>query len=77
MGEQGRHLAGRSRARVARVLTRAHADEWCAHYNFRFAALVLRGFRAPDTERFLREAVAAEEALERISGERAPGLTGR
>lgn len=47
MGELGRKLAGTGRSAALRILQRAYADEWFAHYNYQFAARTLRGHYSP------------------------------
>jgi len=53
MGELGRRTLRVDVRAVVRELLRAYADEWFAHYNFRFVAVALRGHRAPSVVRWL------------------------
>jgi bacterioferritin len=65
VGELGRQIARLDRDALVGELTRAYADEWFAHYNFHFVALMLRGHRSPSVIDFLRGRSA--EALTRAA----------
>lgn len=65
MGELGKQMAGASRLRLIKDLTRAYADEWFAHYNFQFTANVLWGHYSPSTTALLARKSA--EALARTN----------
>src|SRR5690242_15424819 len=47
MGQLGRSIAKSSHKKLLDELLRAYADEWFAHYNYRFVANSMRGYRAP------------------------------
>jgi bacterioferritin len=73
MGELGRRTLDVDADALVRELVRAYADEWFAHYNFRFVATALRGHRAPSVVRWLRRrsdaALARADRLARRIGE--------
>jgi bacterioferritin len=83
VGELGRQLAGTSRARLIKDLTRAYADEWFAHYNFQFTANALWGHYSPSTTALLTrksgEALARANRLAQrilqLGGQPIPKLT--
>ncbi len=54
MGELGRAIVRTDVDAVRRALVQAYADEWFAHYNFRFVAGAMRGHRSPDVVALLR-----------------------
>ena len=54
MGRLAQQLAGPGRDALLEELSRAFADEWCAHYNYSFVAYVVSGPASPGLARLLR-----------------------
>jgi ferritin-like protein len=63
VGELGRRLVRLDLQPLLAALARAYADEWFAHYNFRFVAHALRGHRSPSVADFV--ARRSDEAVTR------------
>ena len=55
MGQLAKSLVGAKHKGIVRLLSRAYADEWFAHYNFQLVANTLRGHRSPSTIAVLAE----------------------
>jgi bacterioferritin len=54
MGKLAQQLTGLDRDAVITDLSRAYADEWCAHYNYSFVAYIVSGPSSPGLVRLLR-----------------------
>ncbi len=54
MGKLAQQLVQLNRKELIQDLTRAYADEWCAHYNYFFVANTVGGPDAPAVAKLLR-----------------------